>query len=221
MLRRNRRPRSSSKTSAGNIPATPIPAISSAPTPDLAISERAMSQTLLHHCSGSSSAQPGRSENRSTGRLSIAKTSSGNRMRMPMVEVVPMSMPRTQVIFQWRLLSAQLLDRVHESADAGSVDRVPGVAIHFEVGADNDAVGDRKDFGDIIDSDAGIGKHRNLMDCLADLAQIRLIGGLSGDRSRNQNRVGKRRENCAFCPQFYRPGVERMSKFGIDIEQQL
>src|SRR5258708_1489235 len=192
MLRRNRRPRSSSKTSAGNIPATPIPAISSAPMPDLAISERVMSQRLFHHCSGSCSAQPGCSENRSTERVSIARTLSGNRMRMPMVEVVPMSMPRTQVIFRRGLLSAKLLDRVHESADAGAVDSVPRVAIPFEVGANDDAVGDSKDFGDVVDSDACIGKHRNLIDRLTDLAQIRLIGGLSGDRSRNQDRVGKR-----------------------------
>src|SRR5258708_37551694 len=162
MLRRNRRPRSSSKTSAGKITATPIPAISSVFMPDLAISERVMSQRLFHHCSGSSSAQPGCSENRWTGRVSIARTLSGGRMRMPMVEVVPISMPRTQVIFQRSLLSSKLLDHVHESPDAGSVDRVPRVAIHFEVGANNDSVGDRKDFGDVVDIDAGISKHRNL-----------------------------------------------------------
>ena len=58
-------------------------------------SSRTISPTLVHHCSGSSSAQPTWSERSATGREARAIVLSGGRMRIPMVEVVPMSRPRT------------------------------------------------------------------------------------------------------------------------------
>ena len=78
------------------MPVTPTAAMSAAETPLARKSSRTISPTLLHHCSGSSSAQPTWSERSATGREARASVSSGGRMSTPMVEVVPMSRPRTQ-----------------------------------------------------------------------------------------------------------------------------
>src|SRR6185295_8195233 len=90
------------------------------------------------------------------GLLSTATVTPWSSMTMPMVEVVPISRPSNSAI----LRLSQLADLVHEALDARHVDRVPGVAIDLEMGADDGAVRDRQHVRHIVEIDAGIGEDR-------------------------------------------------------------
>ena len=77
-------------------------------------------------------------------------------IRMPIVEVVPMSMPRSQ-----RHRSAQLRDRVHEPLDAVAVDRRSRCrrrSLKWVPITQPSATS--RMCGDIVDVDAGVGEHR-------------------------------------------------------------
>src|ERR1700691_665709 len=188
MLGRNSCPLASSNTTAGVIPVTPTASISAASMPPRCNSSWLMAQTLSHHCSGFSSAQPGCGDDSSTGRLARASTRSGSRSRMPMVEVGPISNPSTQLtdtpqrcaLVLAPPTSAQAVDHVHEPLDARAVHRFPRVATPLEMRADDDARHQAQYFRYIVDVDAGIGKNRHIGDGLRDTAQIGPAGGLPG-----------------------------------------
>src|SRR5262249_21547044 len=55
---------------------------------------------------------------------------------------------------------AQAAHLVHEALDARAVDRVPGVAVDLEMRADDGAVGDLQDVGDVVEVDAGVSEDR-------------------------------------------------------------
>src|SRR5579862_1806818 len=185
MLGRSSAPASSNSTTAGVMPVTPTAATSAASMPARFSNSRLMAQTLSHHCAGFSSAQPGCGDDSSTARLATPSTWSGSRSRMPMVEVVPISSPSTQLIGtprRWRATpaSAQTADNVHETLHACAVDGIPRIAVHLEVGPDDHARYQAQDLGDIVDIDTGIGKDRDVGDGLGHAAQIRLAGRLPG-----------------------------------------
>jgi hypothetical protein len=125
---------------------------------------------------------------------------------MPIVDVVPISRPS---------------DLVHETLHPGAVDCVPGVAVDFEVRADDDAISNGEDVRNVVDVDAGVGEDGHVLDRLADFAQVGLVGRLAGDRTRDQDRVRKRGEHSATRSQLDWPLVERMGELGIDVEEQL
>ena len=60
----------------------------------------------------------------------------------------------------WRP-SPQLRHDVHEALHPLRLDRIPGLAVDLEMGADHHAVGDGEDFADIVDGDAGVGEDRD------------------------------------------------------------
>ena len=58
------------------------------------------------------------------------------------------------------------------------------------MGTDDRAIGEREYFRDVVDTDPGVGEHRHAGDRLAHFAQVRLVGGRTGDRPGNEDRVG-------------------------------
>src|ERR1700747_2197917 len=116
------------------MPVTPIALTSSGATPFWDSSRRLISQALAHHPRGSCSAQPGRGDLKVAGRDATPTTWSGNRIRMPTVDVVPISRPRIHAILRPpnSCRSAQGLDLVHEALHTIGVDRIPGIAVDLK-----------------------------------------------------------------------------------------
>ena len=68
---------------------------------------------------------------------------------------------------------------VHETFDAITIHRVPGITVDLEVGADHATVGDGKNVVNIVDANAGIGEDRRVADFFIYFAQRRLVDSLA------------------------------------------
>ena len=206
MLGRRTAPASSRRTSAGTMPVTQSPRMAPTPFGAPATSSRKIAQELRHHSAGSSSAQPGCGEESAVGREATARIVAGRPIRTPIVDVVPISRPMTQSIAKRNApqASTNLRHDIHEALDPVAIDRVPGVAVDLEMGADDAAVGDRENVADIVDAHAGIGEQRRAGDGVADAFEIGSVDGMAGQRTGDQNGVGKRGEYRAFGAQFDR-----------------
>src|ERR1700722_10562715 len=100
----------------------------------------------------------------------------------------------------WWASSPQLRHGVHEALDARAINWIPGVAVDLEMRADDHAIGDGEDVAHAVDRDAGVGEDRDIRDGFADGFEVRAVDRISGQGPRDEDRVGKRREDGAFCP---------------------
>jgi hypothetical protein len=106
---------------------------------------------------------------------------------MPSVEVVPISRPRSTAIG-----SPHLPDEIHESLYTIAIDGIPGIAVDLEMRADDAAIADRQDIANVIDSDAGIGEDRRVLENLLHRLEIVGFGGHSGHHPGDKHHIGER-----------------------------
>src|ERR1700683_1082720 len=100
-----------------------------------------------------------------------------------------------------RVPSPQLRHCVHEALDARAVDRVPGVSVNLEMRADHHAVRDGEDVAHVVDGAAGVGEDGDVRDGFAYGFEVRAVDRISGQWPRDEDRIGKRREDGAFRAQ--------------------
>src|SRR6267378_2882465 len=97
----------------------------------------------------------------SLGRDAVASVSPSLSIRIPIVEVVPISRPSRTAIGL-----PGLSDQVHEAFHAVAIDRVEGLAVDLEMGPDDAAIADRENLAHGVDIDPGIGEDRRIADRL-------------------------------------------------------
>src|SRR5689334_6396176 len=216
MLRRSTRPFRSSRMRAGTMPLTPTAAISFPESRVRSKSPRVIATTLDHHSSGSSSAQLACREISSLGRDSVASVAPSVSIRMPSVEVVPISRPRSTAIG-----SPHLPDEIHESLYTIAIDGIPGIPVHLEMRADDAAIADSQDIANVIDGDAGIGEDRRVLENLLHRLEIAGFGGHSGHHPGDKHHIGERREDGAPRPLRDITAADGGGKFGIDVVHEL
>ncbi len=107
--------------------------------------------------------------------------------------------------------------RAMKSPRPVGIDRIPGVAVDLERGADDAAIGDAEDVGDGGVLDAGVGEDRGVGEDLFHRFEVAEVRRLAGDLTRDQHRVGDAGEHSTAGTVGQRAAVEAVGEFGGDV----
>src|SRR5687768_1875085 len=113
-------------------------------------------------------------------------------------------------------------DCLHQVADAVFLDPVPGDAALLETRADDRSVGVAEKFGGVGDTEPGVDEdwYAASGDGLVDLGKTGSVGRLAGDRSRDAQGVGHRREDDGAGDVGEWPRCEWGGELSVDVEKE-